>query len=167
MNHIIKADLINKLLNSKKEVSEEEINRILKKALLLKGLKLDEVAALINISDQNYLDKLFKTALTIKNEIYGNRLVLFAPLYVSNYCSNNCLYCGFRKDNHDMKRMCLNLDEIKQETKVILEQGHKRILMLMGENNNNCSFDYFIKCIEAAYDIKDSKGSSIRFTYCS
>ena len=162
MNHIIKADLINKLLNSKKEVSEEEINRILKKALLLKGLKLDEVAALINISDQNYLDKLFKTALTIKNEIYGNRLVLFAPLYVSNYCSNNCLYCGFRKDNHDMKRMCLNLDEIKQETKVILEQGHKRILMLMGENNNNCSFDYFIKCIEAAYDIKDSKGSSIR-----
>jgi 2-iminoacetate synthase len=162
MNQIINADLINKLLNDKKEVSEEEINNILKKALLLKGLKLDEVATLITISDKKCLDKLFKTALAIKNEIYGNRLVLFAPLYVSNYCSNNCLYCGFRKDNNDMKRTCLNLDEIKEETKIILEQGHKRILMLMGEHDNNCSFDYFIKSIEAAYSIKDSKGSSIR-----
>jgi len=158
----IDEKLINDLLNEKANPPEEDIKRILDKALLLKGLELDEVAALINISNNNSLKKLFKTALKIKKLIYGNRLVLFAPLYVSNHCSNNCLYCGFRRDNKDMRRKCLTLEEIKEEARIILEQGHKRILMLMGEHASECSFDYFLKAIEAAYSVEDSKNSSIR-----
>lgn len=158
----INQEKINKLLKESQNASEKEVNRILDKALQLKGLELKEVAILLNISDKEQLNKLFKAASKIKQEIYGNRLVLFAPLYVSNYCSNNCLYCGFRTDNKDMRRKCLELKEIEEEVKLILEQGHKRILMLMGENNNKCSFDYFLKAIEIAYKSKDSKGNSIR-----
>jgi 2-iminoacetate synthase len=161
-NCFIDEKLINRLLEEKINPKKEEIDQILNKALLLKGLELEEIASLINLSDKASLEKLFKTALKIKKLIYGNRLVLFAPLYVSNYCSNNCLYCGFRIDNKDMKRKCLSIGEIKEETRLILEQGHKRILMLMGEHPSKCSFEYFLKAIEAVYSVKDSKGSSIR-----
>lgn len=158
----IDEDIIHHLLKGTIKSPNEEIQKILGKALLLKGLELDEVAALINLSGKDGLDSLFKTALKIKKLVYGNRLVLFAPLYISSYCSNNCLYCGFRKDNKGMKRKCLTIDEIKEETKMVLEQGHKRILMLMGENSAECSFEYFLKAIDAVYSVKDSKGNSIR-----
>ena len=157
----IRQELIQDTLNNTKEVSKQEIDRILSKSLLLKGLELKEAASLLNISDKD-LPKLFKTALKIKQLIYGNRLVLFAPLYTSNHCSNNCLYCGFRKDNKDMKRKSLTLDQIKQETKIILEQGHKRVLMLMGENNNKYNLDKFLESINTVYQVKDKKGNSIR-----
>jgi 2-iminoacetate synthase len=162
MESFIDEKKITELISKKENPTEAEIKSILDKALLLKGLDLEEVATLINIKDKVQLEMLFKTALKIKESIYGNRLVLFAPLYVSNYCSNNCLYCGFRTDNKDMKRKCLSLDEIKEETRLILEQGHKRILMLMGEHPNLCSYEYFLEAIEAAYSVKDSKGSFIR-----
>ncbi len=162
MESFIDEKKIKELIAGKEHASDIEIRNILNKALLLKGLDLDEVAALINIKDDSLMDWLFKAALKIKESIYGNRLVLFAPLYVSNYCSNNCLYCGFRRDNGDMRRKCLTIEEIKEETRIILEHGHKRILMLMGEHPSECSFDYFLEAIEAAYSVKDSKGNSIR-----
>ena len=89
-------------------------------------------------------------------------MVIFAPLYISNICSNNCLYCGFRRDNKDLKRHALSIDEIKEAVRIILSQGHKRILMLMGDAPNGCSFEYFLESIEAAYSVKDDLGSSIR-----
>jgi 2-iminoacetate synthase len=150
------------VLADTKKASNDRINEIFDKALELKGLELEEVAVLLNIADEENMLKLFNTALQIKEEIYGNRLVLFAPLYISNYCSNNCLYCGFRIDNTTLHRKVLSLEEIKEETLAILEQGHKRTLMLMGEHHNNCSFDYFLKTIDKVYSVTDSKGSSIR-----
>ena len=98
MESFIDVKKIEDLIASKENASDAQIKDILNKALELKGLGLDEVAALINIKDNSLLDELFKTALKIKASIYGNRLVLFAPLYVSNHCSNNCLYCGFREE---------------------------------------------------------------------
>ena len=162
MESFIDEKKIKELIASKKDASNTEIRRILDRALLLKGLNLDEVASLINIKDDKLMDLLFKAALKVKESIYGNRLVLFAPLYISNHCSNNCLYCGFRRDNKDMKRKCLTVEEIKEETRIILEQGHKRILMLMGDHPSECSFDYFLEAIESVYSVKDSKGNSIR-----
>lgn len=150
------------VLADTKKASDGRINEIFSKALELKGLDIEEVATLLNIDDYENKQKLFDTALRIKEEIYGNRLVLFAPLYVSNFCSNNCMYCGFRVDNKTLKRRVLTLDEVEEETQAILEQGHKRILMLMGEHHHSCSFDYFLKTIQRAYEVKDSKGSSIR-----
>ncbi len=160
-NDIINENEINSLIN-KSTTDKEYIKSILDKSLDLKGLELNEVAILLNINDDELLEMLFENALKIKEQIYGKRLVLFAPLYISNYCSNNCLYCGFRADNDEIHRITLTIDEIKEETKSILEQGHKRVLMLMGENHKNCTFDYFIEAILAVYSVKDSKGNSIR-----
>ena len=152
---------INSLIN-KPAPSDDDVRRILAGAMTLQGLSIDDTASLLNIESDSHMDLLFKTALGIKEEIYGKRMVLFAPLYVSNYCSNNCLYCGFRIDNTEMDRKCLTLDEVKKEVQLILEQGHKRILMLMGEHPAKSSFDYFLETIDAAYSVKDSRGSSIR-----
>ena len=131
-------------------------------ALKLNGLRIEEIATLLNIQDDKQLENLFKTALRVKEEIYGKRMVLFAPLYISNYCANNCLYCGFRIGNKEIKRIVLSIEDIKEETKAILEQGHKRVLMLMGENHNNCPLEYFIEAMRAVYSVRDDKGSSIR-----
>lgn len=158
---IIDEKLINELIN-KSTTDKVYIKSILDKSLELQGLDLEEVAILLNITDDELLEMLFENALKIKEQIYGKRLVLFAPLYISNYCSNNCLYCGFRVDNNEIHRITLTIDEIKEETRSILEQGHKRVLMLMGENHKNCTFDYFVEAIYAVYSVKDSKGNSIR-----
>jgi len=156
----IDEEKIHLLINSRPDASD--VDSILKKAMELNGLTMEEAAVLINIYDDNQLNMLFDTAIRIKQAIYGKRIVLFAPLYISNYCSNNCLYCGFRTGNRDIQRKCLTIDEVKEETKILLEQGHKRILMLMGEDNTASSLDYFFECVKAAYSVKDSNGNSIR-----
>jgi 2-iminoacetate synthase len=85
------------------------------------------------VEDQASLKLILDCASFVKEEIYGQRMVLFAPLYTGNHCSNNCLYCGFRTDNKDLKRVVLNKDQIIQETEALLKQGHKRVLLLCGE----------------------------------
>jgi len=157
----IEEDRLHSLLEQKAP-SDDEVKRILQKAESLSGLSVEEAAILLNIDNDEHKELLFQSALKIKQNIYGNRMVLFAPLYVSNYCSNNCLYCGFRMDNKEMERKCLSIDEVKSEVRLILEQGHKRILMLMGEHPAKSSFDYFLETIDAAYSVRDSKGSYIR-----
>ncbi|HOV92628.1 MAG TPA: [FeFe] hydrogenase H-cluster radical SAM maturase HydG [Candidatus Kapabacteria bacterium] len=158
----IDENAIQLLIDRKPNPDSKEVDEILAKAMELKGLDLVDVATLLNIKDKDNLEKLYATAHKIKDEIYGKRLVLFAPLYVANYCANNCLYCGFRLENKDIERRVLSIDEVKEETLAILEQGHKRILMLMGEDHKMSDLDYFYKTIEAAYSVKDSKGSQIR-----
>ena len=92
--------------------SQDKINEILNKALSLKGLDFKDAAMLLNVNDRENLEKIFHTAREVKEKIYGKRIVLFAPLYLSNYCSNNCLYCGFRHDNKAIKRKMLTVDEV-------------------------------------------------------
>jgi len=140
--------------------SDELVEDVLEKALLLKGLSLEEAAILLHVEDMELLEALFTTAKKVKNKIYGKRLVFFAPLYISNYCSNNCLYCGFRKGNEKMSRKKLSIEEVEEETRLILEQGHKRILLLSGESEDN--FELIIQAIKAIYSVKDSKGNGIR-----
>jgi len=151
---------LTEMLRRTEDTSEEKVEEILGKALLQKGLGLEETAILLHIENMKLLESLFATAKKIKDEIYGNRLVFFAPLYISNHCLNNCLYCGFRKDNKEIIRRELSIEEIKEETRLILEQGHKRILLLSGEHEDN--FRLCIQAIEAIYSVKDSKGNSIR-----
>ncbi|OGU38233.1 MAG: [FeFe] hydrogenase H-cluster radical SAM maturase HydG [Ignavibacteria bacterium GWB2_35_12] len=160
--NFIDESFIEGLITETQNPPAPKIDEILNKALQLQGLDLLDAAYLLNIKSGDLLNKLLHTAYQVKQEIYGNRLVLFAPLYISNFCSNNCLYCGFRVDNKDIVRRVLSLDEIKDETLSLLEQGHKRILMLMGEHHKNCPFDYFLEAINAAYSVKDKKCSSIR-----
>lgn len=92
----LSEDRINNILESAKEKAKnkDEVERIIKKASLAEGITPEEAAILLNIEDKELLDKMFKVAKQVKEKIYGKRIVMFAPLYVSNYCVNNCVYCG-------------------------------------------------------------------------
>jgi len=140
-----------------KTPTQGEIDTILNKAKKLKGLNLEEVAALLRIEDNTQIHKIMETAKFVKESIYGKRLVLFAPIYTGNICVNNCLYCSFRKDNHLIKRKILTMDEIAQETSALLKQGHKRALLICGENNKNGT-DYMVEAIRTTYGVKERGG---------
>lgn len=140
-----------------KTPSDLEIDEILNKALKLKGLGLEDVAALLRVEDATSIHKIMECAKTVKEAIYGKRLVLFAPIYTGNVCVNNCLYCSFRKDNHLIKRKILTMDEIAQETSALLKQGHKRVLLICGENNKNGT-DYMVEAIRTTYGVKERGG---------
>jgi len=160
LQSIINEEQIYDLLELKP--ASEKINKILDKALSLKGLMPEEASVLLNIEDDDTLNKLFKTAKTIKEKIYGKRIVLFSPLYVSNYCTNNCLYCGFRRDNTKMKRRKLTVDEVIEETKSIIDMGHKRILLVAGEDMEKINLDYIEEIMKKMYELKINKGETRR-----
>ena len=141
--------------------SEGELNDILNKARKLKGLNLDDVAKLLSVEEESGIEKILDTAEYCKNEIYGRRLVLFAPIYTGNACVNNCVYCGFRRDNKALKRKILTLDEIETETLHLLRMGHKRALLICGESPRNDA-DYMVEAIRRTYAARDEKGSTIR-----
>ena len=141
--------------------SESELNDILNKARQLKGLNLGDVAKLLCVEDEAQIGKILDTAHYCKEEIYGKRLVLFAPIYTGNACVNNCVYCGFRRDNKALKRKILTLDEIENETLHLLRMGHKRALLICGESPRNDA-DYMVEAIRRTYAAKDEKGSQIR-----
>ncbi len=141
--------------------TESELNDILNKARELHGLSLEDVAKLLCVEDEADIQKILDTAHYCKEEIYGRRLVLFAPIYTGNACVNNCVYCGFRKDNHGLKRKVLTMDEIEQETIQLLRMGHKRALLICGESPRN-NADYMVEAIRRTYAARDEKGSSIR-----
>ena len=101
---------IESLLTDAKRTPERKIDAILKKARSLKRLTLDETAALLAVEDPRIIKKIFRAAAYVKNEIYGNRIVLFAPVYISNYCANKCIYCAFQSGNPEAKRKYLNAD---------------------------------------------------------
>ena len=134
-----------------------QVNEILNKALKLKGLDLKDVACLLRVKDAETIHKIMETAKTVKEAIYGKRLVLFAPIYTGNICVNNCTYCSFRKDNKLIKRKILTMDEIAQETRALLQQGHKRVLLICGENNKNGT-DYMVEAIRTTYGVKERGG---------
>src|SRR5574344_503281 len=154
--NFIDRDKLYNLLEGKAP-SESQVNDILNKALKLQGLDLQDVAALLKIEDDTLIHRMMETAKTVKQAIYGKRLVLFAPLYTGNVCVNNCLYCSFRKDNHAIKRKILNMEEIASEVGALLRMGHKRVLLICGENNTNGT-DYMCEAIRTTYGVKEHGG---------
>ncbi len=157
----INEEYINSLID-KQSLNNEALQReILAKSREAKGLTLEESAALLNISSPELMDELFHTAKQVKERIYGNRLVLFAPLYYTNYCVNNCLYCAFRIDNKELVRKALSLDEIENEARTLVRQGHKRLLLLCGEHPKMAPIEFLGKSIERIYSINEN-GNNIR-----
>lgn len=158
-----KADFINDrliegLLENGKSASREEIKRIIDKAALAGGLTPGEAAALLQTEDPDLLNKMYSAASRIKESIYGRRLVFFAPLYISNYCVNNCVYCGYRRENKFTRRR-LTLPEIREEVRVLEEMGHKRLALECGEDPQNCPIDYVLAAIKEIYSVKEKNGS--------
>ena len=146
------------ILEANKNVDFGRIKEVLDKAREMKGLNLEDVAALTSISDPEMLAALFNTANEVKETIYGKRLVLFAPLYISNLCANECLYCAFRATNKDIIRNSLSQEHIAREVEVLIKQGHKRILMVAGESYPNQGFQYVLDSIKTIYNVKTEHG---------
>jgi len=138
----------------------EELNSILARAGELKGLNSEEAAALLAVKNPEHIRLIMKAAEEAKDTIYGKRMVMFAPLYTGNHCSNNCLYCGFRNVNKDLVRRKLNQEEIAEQTRLLLREGHKRLLMLSGESGHY-PLSYLKESLETVYSVKE-KGASIR-----
>ena len=127
------------------------IRNILSKSLELQSLDLTEISDLIMLQDTDLWSEVFDAARRVKEKVYGRRVVLFAPLYLSNECTNDCLYCGFRKGNKDAHRKTLDVDEAVQEASLLSERGYKRLLLVTSEHNKLMSMDYFEKVIDAVY----------------
>lgn len=151
---IINVQSIDEILKTEK-CENDRLKDIFSKAKELKGLSANEVACLTLINDAEMLEELFATAQYIKNSIYGRRLVLFAPLYISNLCANECLYCAFRAGNKSVHRRVLSQSEIANEIKILEEQGHKRVLLVAGESYPEEGFKYVLDSIETIYKTKN------------
>lgn len=149
---------IAQILAAAKAPDNQHIDDILKHARQMQGISPDEVAILASISDPGQMEALFDTARFIKDEIYGRRLVIFAPLYVSNLCNNECLYCAFRAKNKAIKRRALSQEEVRKETLELINQGHKRVLLVAGEAYPDEGFQYILDCIKTIYATKQNHG---------
>lgn len=136
----------------------ERASDALAKSRELKGLSIDEVATLLACTDPEITAELFETAHFVKESIYGKRLVLFAPLYISNLCRNDCLYCAFRKSNKNIARRALTQAEIADEVLQLIRAGQKRILLVAGEAYPDEGLDYILKSIETVYATREGNG---------
>ena len=154
----IDEDRIFSVLQESRSRDAEYVRKVIAKSLELKGLAEEEVAALIQVSDSDLLGELFAAARKVKEQIYGSRVVMFAPLYISNLCANECLYCAFRARNKAIKRRALTQDEIREETGLLIDQGHKRVLLVAGESYPREGLDYVLRSIETVYSVKRPKG---------
>jgi len=134
------------------------IDRLLAKAETCKGLTHREAAILLEVDDDETLEKMYRMARKIKERIYGNRIVLFAPLYLSSYCVNNCKYCGYRCANK-IGRHQLSQEELRAEIRALEAMGHKRLLLEAGEDDEKCPIDYILACIKTIYDEKFENGA--------
>jgi 2-iminoacetate synthase len=136
-----------------------QVREVLGKARELKGLSIQDAAVLAGATDPELLKEMYSCARFVKETIYGRRLVLFAPLYISNLCSNDCLYCGFRSGSSAVKRRALNQPEIAQEVLELLKQGHKRVLLVAGESYPEEGFPYILRAIDTIYGVSDGRAS--------
>ena len=131
----------------------EVINRSLNKH----RLSLEETAVLVNTTDPELIELIKQGARTLKERVYGNRIVLFAPLYIGNYCTNNCAYCGYRVSNKQVKRITLSDEEIKEQVKALENAGHKRLILVYGEHPTY-SPEFIAHTVKTVYSVKEKNG---------
>ncbi len=134
------------------------IKEILNKAEECKGISYKEAAILLECEDEELLQEIYSLAETIKQKFYGNRIVMFAPLYLSNYCVNGCRYCPYHGQNKHIARKKLSQDEIRQEVIALQDMGHKRLALEAGEDPQNNPIEYILESIKTIYSIKHKNG---------
>ena len=137
----------------------ELIDKILLKAREAKGLTHREASVLLACEDKSKNDEIFKLAEQIKKDYYGNRIVLFAPLYLSNYCVNGCVYCPYHATNKHIPRKKLSQEEIKREVIALQDMGHKRLAIESGEDPVNNPIEYILDSIKTIYSINHKNGA--------
>ena len=137
----------------------ELLDAIMAKAELRKGLSHREASVLLACEDKERQEKLFRLAEQIKKDFYGNRIVLFAPLYLSNYCINHCVYCPYNATNKHIGRKKLTQEEVRREVIALQDMGHKRLALEAGEDPINNPIEYILDCIKTIYSIKHKNGA--------
>ena len=144
----INHEYIYKILEETKNPSNEQIKEV---------LNYKDIAILLQAEDEKDLKEIYSLAGEIKKDIYGKRVVVFAPLYVSDYCVNNCVYCGYKRDNKFNRRR-LTMDEVAQEVKILEQMGHKRLALELGEDPVNAPIDYVLECLDTIYKTQNNNG---------
>ncbi len=139
--------------------NEALITKIIEKAKELKGLSHREAAVLLDCDIKEKNEEIYALAEQIKKDIYGNRIVMFAPLYLSNYCVNGCVYCPYHAKNKHIPRKKLTQEEVKNEVIALQDMGHKRLAIEAGEDPVNNPIEYILECIDTIYSIKHKNGA--------
>lgn len=137
----------------------ELVDKIIEKAKLKKGLTHREASVLLACDDKEKIAEIYDLAEQIKKDFYGNRIVMFAPLYLSNYCVNGCLYCPYHQKNKHIARKKLTQDEVKKEVIALQDMGHKRLAIEAGEDPVNNPIEYILDCIKTIYSVKHKNGA--------
>ena len=158
MENIVNENKIKDILTRTEKTESKKINDIISKSSELKGIDLEEVSYLLKVENESDIQKILNQAKLIKQRIYGSRIVFFAPLYLSNECVNNCLYCGFRRDNKDLIRKTLKKEEIEEEVRTLEQQGHKRLLLVTSDSGKKTDINFLEMAIRTVYETKSGKG---------
>uniref|UniRef100_A0A7C4CD46 [FeFe] hydrogenase H-cluster radical SAM maturase HydG n=1 Tax=Fervidobacterium thailandense TaxID=1008305 RepID=A0A7C4CD46_9BACT len=145
------------LLEETKHPDKQFVREILQKSLEKNRLEPLEVATLLNVEDAELIEEIFAAARALKEKVYGNRIVLFAPLYIGNDCVNDCVYCGFRSSNPEVYRKTLTFDELRKEVEALVKRGHKRLIVVYGEHPRY-SPQFIAETIRIIYETKVGNG---------
>lgn len=137
----------------------ELIDKIIEKAKLKKGIDHREASVLLACELPDKIEEIYALAQQIKKDFYGDRIVMFAPLYLSNYCVNGCVYCPYHAKNKHICRKKLTQDEVRQEVIALQDMGHKRLAVEAGEDPVNNPIEYILECIDTIYSIKHKNGA--------
>ena len=135
----------------KNNTDYSRVREVLSKATRLEILPLEDVSFLLTVDGKECWQEIFEASSQIKEKVYGKRIVLFVPLYLSNECVNDCLYCGFRRNNTEAVRKTLTVDEAVREARFLSSRGYRRILLVAGEHPKACNVSYLSRVIEAIY----------------
>ena len=157
LKSFIPEDEIFQILENTQHPSAERVREIIAKSLDKKRLEPEEMAVLLNTEDPQLLEEIFEGARELKRRIYGNRIVLFAPLYIGNDCINNCEYCGFRCSNREVSRKTLTMPELDQEIEALVDRGHKRLILVYGEHPKYDA-QFIHDTVKEVYGIKKGNG---------
>ena len=156
MTPFIDAEEINLLLSVAKPV-RQEVETVIAKSLAKQRLSLQDTATLIRADDPESVFIIKQAAKELKEAVYGNRIVLFAPLYVGNYCMNNCAYCGFRMKNKDAVRITLSREQLIHEVEALVDEGQKRLILVFGEHSQYPP-EFIAETTRAVYSVKKGHG---------
>ena len=135
------------------------IESLIDKAALCQGLSHREAALLLECDEPGLVERIFHLAREIKQKFYGNRIVMFAPLYLSNYCVNGCVYCPYHAKNRTIPRKKLSQEEIRREVIALQDMGHKRLALEAGEDPVRNTMEYYLDSINTIYSIKHKNGA--------
>ncbi len=140
-----------------RRAARDELSAVIAKSMAKEALSLAETAVLLAADDEESCQRIFEAARQLKRDVYGNRIVLFAPLYVGSSCTNDCLYCAFRRSNPDQVRRTLSPDDLRAQVEALERKGHKRTILVFGEHPSY-SPEFIADCVRTVYSVKVEHG---------